>query len=89
MLTVHDRTFEMRWSCWGKHTPLAERMAGATYVRLLRMSPAQIYQLASSKRAQMAMSNGARLAMRQLLTARGVAMPAAAEISLEVVDAKK
>jgi len=89
MLTVHDRTFEMRWNKWGKYTPLAERVAGATYLRLLNMSPAQIYQLASSKRAQTTVSNGARLAMRQLLPARGDAMPAAAEISLEVVDAKK
>lgn len=87
MLTVHDCTFEMRWSGWGPYTQLAERTAAGTYLYLLRMPPAQVHKLAKSKRALATMTSGARLTLRQQLEARGAPVPPSATISLEVINA--
>lgn len=87
MLTIHDHTFDLRWRGWGKSTPHIERIAQATFVRMLNMSPAEVRRLATNRRAQASMAQGAKLAAKTLLEKRGQLVPQGGDIVLEVVNA--
>lgn len=89
MLTIHDHTFDLRWRGWGKSTPHVERIAQATFVRLLHMSPEEIRRLAKNRRAQISMAQGAKIVAKNLLAKRGLPVPPNGDIVLEVVSAQK
>lgn len=89
MLTVHDCTFDVRWSGWGAYTPYAERVAQGVMLTILTMAPDKVRRLAASQQKQADMSLGARIAIDRMLAKKNKATPLKGTIAVEAVTCPK
>lgn len=86
MLTIHDCTFEVRWTGCDLFSPHAERAAVNIMLDLLDMSPGSVKRLARSPRELALTRQVARAHLKRAFAARGKSMPPNADIVLEVVQ---
>lgn len=89
MLTIHDYTFQVRWSGCGIFSPHAERVATSIMLDLLGMSPESVKRLAQSPRELALTRQVARAYLKHACAARGKPMPPKANIVLEVIACPK